>query len=167
MPAPYLGIFAPMKAPESLRPDRESRPSLWVRLRVRRKRRELDAELASGADPETSDELALRAEQLRDQANRLLLASQIENIYRLATEGPGARASTAMSAGFFDGFRVAANRPGLEALAARLRGRGPHSLRGLAMTSVLVEDTESPLYASTSVDELEPAVRRATAALSS
>jgi hypothetical protein len=70
-----------------------------------------------------------------------------------------------MSAGFFDGSRVAANRPGLEALAASLRGNGPLELRGLALSSLLVEDTSSPLYARTEVDELEPAVRRAMLAL--
>jgi hypothetical protein len=165
VPAPYFGLFAPLKPPDSLRQDRESGPSLWLRLRVRRKRRELDAALADGANPETSDELALRSQQLQEPATRLQLARQIENIYRLATDGPGSQASTAMSAGAFNGFRVAANRPVLEALAARLRSKGPLNLRGLALCSVLVEDTSSPLYARTEVDELEPAVRRATSAL--
>ena len=64
----------------------------------------------------------------------------------------------------FDAHRVAANQPVLAALAERLRGPGPHDVRGLAASNLL-EDAKGALYARTRVDELEPAARRAIAAL--
>ena len=159
MPAPFVGPFAPIRPPGAPRRDDRDRPSIWVRLRVRWKRRELERALAEGTNPASSEELALRAEQLAEPATRARIAAGIENLYRLATEGPGPRATTAMSRGTFDRNRVAANRPGLAALSRRLRSQGPHTVRGLAMASTLLEDPESPLYARTVVDELEPAVR--------
>jgi hypothetical protein len=165
MPAPYLGLFAPMKPPGDPWGDGDVQPSIWVRLRVRWKRRELDAALAHGANPVTTEELALRAEQLQDPATRARLAAHYENLFRLATEGPGPGATTAVVVAPFDARRVAADRPVLAALAETLRGPGPHEVRGLAMASNLLEDAEGPLYARSSVDELEPAVRRAIAAL--
>jgi hypothetical protein len=165
MPAPYLGLFAPMKPPDALRPDHKPKPSWFTRLRVRWKRLELDAALASGANPVKSEELALRAQQLAEPATRARIAARIENVFRLATTGPGPGATTAMSISGFDGYRVAANQPALAALAGKLRARGPHAVRGLAMASVLIEDASSPLYARSGVDRLEPAVREAISAL--
>jgi hypothetical protein len=159
LPAPFVGPFAPMKPPDAPRQEGRDRPSIWVRLRVRWNRRELDAALADGVNPGKSEELALRAAQLAEPATRARIAAGIENLFRLATEGPGPRATTAMVVSTFDRHRVAANRPGLAALAARLRGEGPHTVRGLAMASILLDDDESPLYDRTTVDELEPAVR--------
>jgi hypothetical protein len=155
----------PYEPPGAPRGDRRDRPSLWIRLRVHRKRRDLDAALANGANPAKSAELVLRAQQLAEPATRAAIAAGIENLFRLATEGPGPRATTAMSRGAFDRNRVAANRPGLAALVRRLRGEGPHTVCGLAMASILLDDSESPLYARTVVDELEPAVRAAIWAL--
>jgi hypothetical protein len=165
MPAPYLGLFAPMKAPGALRPDHKPGPSWWTRLRVRWKRLELDAALADGANPVRSEELALRAQQLADPTTRNRIATAIENVFRLATIGPGPGATPAMSISGFDRYRVAANQPELAALAGKLRAQGPHAVRGLAMASVLVEDAGSPLYARSGVDRLEPAVRAAVSAL--
>jgi hypothetical protein len=165
MPAPYFGLFAPMKAPGALRPDHEPGPSLWTRLRVRWKRLELDSALADGANPVRSEELALRAQQLADPTTRNRIATGIENVFRLATTGPGPGATTAMSIAAFDGYRVAANQPGLASLAGKLRAKGPHGIRGLAMASVLVEDAGSPLYTRSGVDTLEPAVRATVLAL--
>jgi hypothetical protein len=159
MPAPYFGLFAPMKPPGVPRQEARDRPSIWVRLRVRWKRRELDAALADGVNPAKSEELALRAKQLREPATRARIAAGIENLFRLATEGPGPRATTAMVVSTFDRHRVAANQPGLAALAQRLRSPGPHTVRGLAMAATLVDDAESPLYTHNKVDDLEPAVR--------
>ena len=67
MPAPYVGLFAPMKPPGAPWRDGQEQPSIWVRLRVRWKRRELDETLARGANPVTTEELALRAEQLQER----------------------------------------------------------------------------------------------------
>jgi hypothetical protein len=165
MPAPYLGLFAPMKPPGALRPDHKPKPSWLAHLRVRWKRLDLDSELARGANPVKSEELALRAEQLAEPAMRARIATEIENIVRLATTGPGPSATTAMVHTSFIGYRVAANQPVLAALAGKLRARGPHALRGLAMASVLVGDADSPLYARSGVDTLEPAVRATISAL--
>ena len=135
LPAPLVGPFAPIKPPGAPRRDGQNRPSIWVRLRVRWKRRNLDATLADGANPATSAELALRAETV-EPAMRARMAAGIENLFRLATEGPGPRATTAMVVSTFDRRRVAANQPGLAALAARLRAEGgPHTIRGLPMAS--------------------------------
>ena len=134
-------------------------------MRVRRKRRELDEALARGANPVRAEELALRAEQLSEPATRARLAAWYENLFRLAAEGPGPGATTAMVVAPFDARRVATNQPVLAALAERLRGPGPHDVRGLAMASNLLEDSNGPLYARTRVDELEPAVLRTIAAL--
>jgi hypothetical protein len=165
MPAPYLGRLASMRSPSAPPPGVPDRPSLWVRLRVRWQRRELDAALAGGANPVTTEELALRADQLSEPATRARIAAGIENLFRLATDGPGPGATTAMVVASFDPHRVAANRARLAALAERLRGPEPHDVRGLAMASVLLEDGDGPLYARTTVDELEPAVSRTMAAL--
>lgn len=165
MPAPYVGLFAPMKPPGAPWRDGQEQPSIWVRLRVRWKRRELDEALARGANPVTTEELALRAEQLSEPATRARLAAWYENLFRLAAGGSGPGATTAMVVAPFDAHRVATNQPVLAALAETLRGPGPHDVRGLAMASNLLEDAKGPLYARTRVDELEPAVRRAIAAL--
>ena len=165
MSTPYVGLFAPMKPPGVPRPDSEDQPSIWVRLRVRWKRRELDEALARGANPVTTEELALRAEQLLEPATRARLAAWYENLFRLAADGPGPGATTAMVVAPFDAHRVATNQPVLAALAERLRSPGPLDVRGLAMASNLLEDSNGPLYARTRVDELEQAVRRTIAAL--
>lgn len=147
-------------------PRRHDRPSRWVRLRVRWKKRQLDADLAAGADPRSSAELSLRAEQLIDPATRAQTAAGLENLYRLATEGPGSHATTAMVRGPFERGRVAANRQVLAELAGRLRSSEPLSVRGLAMASVLLEDPDGPLYAGGgAAEELELAVRAVLSAL--
>ena len=80
----------PYEPPGAPRRDRRDRPSLWVRVGVHWKRRDLDAALADGANPAKSAELALRAQQLAEPATRAAIAAGIENLFRLATEGPGA-----------------------------------------------------------------------------
>ena len=55
----------------------DSRPGLWLRFRTRWNRRRLDDELARGTDPAASDQLTLRAAQLRSRAVRVRLASRL------------------------------------------------------------------------------------------
>lgn len=164
MPAAYIGPMAPMKAPDALRPDHQRGPSLIVRLRVRMKRLELDSAIADGANPERSDQLALRAQQLRDRSTRERLATGIENLFRLATMGPGPEATVSIVRAPFDGYRVTANRSGLTELAEKLRHSEPPNVRGVAMASVLLEDGRSPLYNRNATDELKPAIRAASSA---
>jgi hypothetical protein len=164
MPTAYIGPMAPMKAPDALRPDHKRGPSLMVRLRVRIKRLELDSELAKGANPERSEERALRAKQLQDRTTRERLAAGIENLFRLATMGPGPDATVSIVRAPFDGYRVAANRSGLAELAEKLRRPEPPDVRAVAMASVLLEDDRSPLYSRNATDELKPAIRAASSA---
>jgi hypothetical protein len=124
---------------------RAKRPDgLLERLRVRWRSLELDHALARGASPQGSPELALRADQLSRDRTRLEFADEIDELVALAghpedaaadadPEGPGAT------------FRTSRRLFG--EIADRLRGPGPHSLRGLAMTSVLLRDRGGPLYA--------------------
>jgi hypothetical protein len=154
-----------MWAPASLRPESKRGPSLWLRIRVGLKRLELDSALAEGADPRTTDALALRAEQLADSSSRTRVATGIENLFRMATIGPGPGATTSLVRAPFDRYRVAANRPELEELAGKVRQGRPQNVRGLAMASVLLEDPRSPLYAHTPSDHLKPAIQAASSAL--
>jgi hypothetical protein len=165
MPPGYIGPMAPMQAPASLRPESRRGPSLWLRMRVAMKRLELDSAIADGADPRTTEALALRAEQLADSSTRTRLATGIENLFRMATMGPGPEATASLVRAPFDRYRVAANRPELEELAGKLRRAGSHNVRGLAMASVLVEDPRSPLYAHTPSDQLKPAIQAASSAI--
>jgi hypothetical protein len=165
MPSGYIGPMAPMWAPASLRPESKRGPSLWLRIRVALKRLELDSALAEGADPRTTEALALRAEQLADSSSRTRVATGIENLFRMATIGPGPEATTSLVRAPFDRYRVAANRPELEELAGRVRQARPQNVRGLAMASVLLEDPRSPLYAHTPSDQLKPAIQAASSAL--
>jgi hypothetical protein len=132
---------------------------------VRFKRLDLDSALAEGANPETTEGLALRAQQLRDPKERQRLATAIENLFRLATMGPGVNATTSLVRAPFNRYHVAANRPGLEQLALKLRGDGRHGVRGLAMASILIEDAGSPLYTPNVNDQLKQAIREASSAL--
>jgi hypothetical protein len=165
MPPGYVGPMAAMWAPASLRPESKRGPTLWLRIRVALKRLELDSAIADGADPRTTDALALRARQLADSSTRTRLATGIENLFRMATMGPGPGATASLVRAPFDRYRVAANRPELEELAAKLRRAGSHDVRGLAMASVLLEDPRSPLYAHTPSDQLKPALQAASSAI--
>ena len=167
MPSGYVGPVAPMHTPTDLRPsgNNKRKPSIWVRLRVLLKRLDLDAALAEGANPTSSGELALRAEQLGDPGQRNRLATGIENLFRMATMGPGPEATVSLVRAPFDPARVAANEPELAELAEILRREGPHNVRGLAMASVLIEDSDSPLYDRTAPDQLKPAIAATISAL--
>ena len=52
-------------------------PSLALRIRTRLSRAVLDEELAYGADPAASPDLALRAEQLSSRAERARIADAL------------------------------------------------------------------------------------------
>jgi hypothetical protein len=165
MPAGYIGPMAPLNAPAALRPDNNRGPSLWLRWRVHLKRLSLDSALADGANPAKSDQLALRAEQLASPRERERLAAAIDNLFLLATMGPGPEATVSLVRAPFDSYRIAANRSGLTELAAKLRRQRPLNLRGLAMASILIEDGRSELYAHTPTDQLKPAIAATISAL--
>ena len=119
------------------------------RLRVAVRRRQLDAALASGADPAADPALALRARQLRAPRTRSALANTLVNLLGAAEEPPGAwhkgdpRPPLQREA-------VLAARPELLALIDRLMQPGEMSPRSLARTSQLAWDSASPVYAGNS-----------------
>jgi hypothetical protein len=109
----------------------------WVRLR----RRWLDVLLARGTNPEASTALALRAHQLTSSRMRDRLSSSIDGILRSIdhprhwhlTSGP-------------ECVCIAAARADLQAIGDMLRGGSLVYARGVAMTSTLVGNAESPLF---------------------
>ena len=127
-----------------------------LRLRVRMHRFALDDQLAHGANPRSSRELSLRAQQL------------LGGRERLATELEGALESARRPSVFSARVRVR-RAQALEcageigALADRLR-EDRVDVHGVAMTSNLLHDGASPLYHDSGVSLLY-AVRSARLAL--
>ena len=119
---------------------------LGLRWRTRWREDELDAQLAGGADPLESDELSLRAGQLRSSETRGRLAVVLEMAVEL-TEGSPADESTRR-----DEIRVC--RTLLLDLAGCVRQATLSDVQGLAMTSLLVNDVASPLRSSGSTESL-------------
>jgi hypothetical protein len=125
-------------------PSADTAPSLELRVKVRWSALELDAALASGADPASSEELALRAEQLAARGKREQFARSIDDLLRIAARNSGPELPTTRAP--VSAERVGANRSQLFELRNRMLGPGPHSSRGLAQVSLLLEGSDSPLY---------------------
>jgi hypothetical protein len=135
-----------------------------VRLRwvARRHARELDAQLARGTDPITSDELSMRAGQLASARSRGRFACVLRGAVELA-DAP------------FDPVRlgrpvipraqVQENRELLLDLADRLRAGGILGVQGLAITSLLVGDGVSPLFSIARHSSLTASLNHALLAL--
>lgn len=123
------------------------------RLRARLYGWRLDGDLAAGADPASSPDLAARAAWLCRTRHRAQLAAGLERIVREANR-PG-RSLTASRPTHRPTIHAA--RPELLAVATVLRG--PHDLhaRGLALVRRLLVDDVSPLYTG-GVDLLLPAL---------
>jgi hypothetical protein len=156
-------IFAPFYSPWLMPPSRTpDGPSLMLRARVWIRALELDATLAGGADPAQSEELELRAKQLADRKTRNRLATAITRLIRIAD---GHRAPITMPIPPFRPRQVQANRSLLVDLAGRLRGPRSVALRGLALTSLLLNDGRGPLTTESDPATLERAVRATLAAL--
>jgi hypothetical protein len=156
-PNTHLSDLAP--APWHLSPSRS--PTLALRLRVQMRRGRLDELLASGADPQESPELALRATQLVRQSNRYALADSIEEVVRVAAKG-----EALMSARVPIRRReVIAATPSLLGLARDLRELADAKPRGVALASRLLTDGTGPLYVYGRDSALVRAVWEATAAL--
>ena len=156
-------IFAPFYSPYYMPPTRTpDGPSLWLRARVWRKQLELDAALAGDANPARSEELELRARQLVDRKTRNRLATTISNLIRIAD---GCPAPIRTPNPPFRPKQVQANRSLLVELAERLRGPRAVALRGMALTSLLLNDGRGPLTTESDPATLERAVRTTLAAL--
>jgi hypothetical protein len=157
-------IFSPYFSPYYMPPRVASgAPGLIVRARVWMRQLELDAALAGGIDPARSAELELRAKQLPDRRTRDRLATAITRLVRIA-EGPS-RAPIATPNPPFRPRQVQANRRLLLELAERLQGPESVALRGMALTSLMLEDGRGPLTTDSDPLTLERAVRAALSAL--
>ena len=138
------------------------RPTLRARLRTAWSAAELDDALANGADPLASDVLALRATQLVKPAMRAELARSLELVVeQVARKGPSPRPGPTI----LRREPIARNRPGLLALARRLRTEGLHCLPGLAMADRLIRYGDSPLYLALDPLQLSRRIEETLAAL--
>jgi hypothetical protein len=114
-----------------------------LRLRVRCRRRRLDAELAAGIDPASEPALALRALQLLGLRNRRRLAACLR---RLVDECDRAPARSLSSAIPVPRDQVAEARPTLVFMAELLCSADRLQPRGVAMLTQLLTDGGSVLY---------------------
>ena len=136
------GVFpVPQFRPAPSRAGR-TRPGLAARSRVRRRRSRLDEQLARGTDAAASDELGLRAAQLRSREVRSRFANSLVEALGDA-RGPNLGAFRMRTRQRHEAIRDSAD--DLMALALRLRDDEPVAVRGAAMAALLVERGSSPL----------------------
>jgi len=126
------GIF-PIPAFKTI-PALDIRPQRGLRARTRLHRNRLDEELAAGADPLASEELILRAAQLRTPRERTRIANALIR---------------AIGAGHPQTREYAAS---LKALSARLQDDLPADFRGVAMAAVLIGGGTPPLRVLSGAD---------------
>jgi hypothetical protein len=143
-------------------PSRPSakRPSLGLRVRTRWQRGRLDDALARGADPASSPERSLRAEQLSSAAERSRLADAL--VEALADAGRPEPVTIRPRPQRLQVLRYAED---LVALVAQLRRSDqPVAVQGVAMAARLVDDGKSPLHREGG-QPLHHAIREARVAL--
>ena len=154
---PY-GVFPAPKSRSSGKRDTTG-TSLAARVRTRIGRAELDSELAHGADPESSDELALRAEQLSSPAERARIANGLVEALGDARRG---EPMTLRRRPQRDVVRDAAD--DILALVLRLRDDRPVGIPGVAAAARLVDNRRGPMYRDDAGD-LHDALRSTQSAL--
>lgn len=131
------------------------------RLAARLRARTLDTLLASGASPDSSTALSLRARKLISQATRRQLARALHTTVREAAR-PARPLDPAVP---ICRCRVIDAQPVLEELADHLMTPGPVDSRGVAQVQLLLSDGSSPLYPGAQTDDLEQALQAAINAL--
>ena len=137
------------------------RPALALRARVFARRRSLDEELAEGASPLRTPELALRARQLVSQASRQRVATHLE---RLVKEAKRAAPPPAVAVPL-PRREILEAQTWLLGIAACLGGERPVYARGMALLSLLLSDGRGPAYNPYPGEALFDAVRAAAAGL--
>ena len=152
------GVFPVPKSRDSGKSDTTG-TSLAVRIRTRLGRAELDSELAQGAEPASSAELALRAEQLSSLAERARIANALVESLGDARRG---EPMTLRLRPQREVVRDAAD--DILALVLRLRDDRPVGIPGVAAAARLVDDRRSPMYRDDACD-LHDAVRSAQVAI--
>jgi hypothetical protein len=135
---------------------------VWLRWVTRRQARGLDEQLALGIDPIASDELSLRAGQLRSAQSRDRFACVLRGAVALA-DAPYDPVRLGRPA--IRRAQVRENGELLLELADRLRAGGGLGVQGLALTSLLVRDGVSPLYSKAAGGSLKASVNDALHAL--
>jgi hypothetical protein len=130
-----------------------------VRLSVLLHRLTLDRELAAGADPDSSPQLALRATQLTGGRSRRRLA---DGLGRLLVD---ARRPGALSSAVHPRANLIRSEAVLDALQRRLRSDERLSPKGLAMLHRMLTDMGSPLYAAADGYELSSVLRLVAASM--
>jgi hypothetical protein len=135
------------------------RPSLTLRVRVCTHSTALDNELARGASPMHSRELALRARQLVQPKCRERLAYTLES---LCEQGQRASSTSIVPLPRRELTEAGA---WLLGLAQRLRDPRPIYAGGAAMISVLLRDGTGPAYTAGTGPELRRTLQAAAAAL--
>ena len=143
-------------------------PGLELRVRVWVNEYELDAALARGEDPRTSDELQLRAERLARPEQRSRLADAVEELLELAGGHEVLANSEAFSAATSPHLQLAqirTSRSSLIRLLNRLRDKRPAEVQGLAQVRCLLSDDRGPLYHPDASSSLEDAVTAAMGGL--
>lgn len=124
------------------------RVRVWDRIRARLRAARLDAALAAGASPDASVELSLRARALRTLITRAIEPPAVVPLRVPARRAPVLDASWQ-----------------LERLEQSLLGRGPVSVRGVALTKVLRSQGDGPLYGRRGGDDVSRLVARIARAL--
>jgi hypothetical protein len=138
-----------------------SSPRPWDRLLVHVRGFRLDQELAGGASPEASIELALRAQLLVRPRHRRELARSASQLLSTAQRSPsGGRPPVPVCR---DRVRACADEFG--ELIARLQANGPIPARGVAKAGLLLADATGPLYRRATRDDLRARLRDVTDAL--
>jgi hypothetical protein len=113
-----------------------------VNIRAYRRRRQLDAALAQGADPWSAPELMVRASRLGSLAERRKVAAGLHALVAVATRRRSASPFLAVR------HRVILDqRESLIALAERLFQPAPIQVAVVAQLALLLSDSSSPAYA--------------------
>jgi hypothetical protein len=135
---------------------------VWLRYVTRRQAHELDEQLARGTDPIASDELSLRAGQLASARSRGRFACVLRGAVELANAPYD---PVRLGRPVLRRAQVQENRELLLELADRLTAGGSLGVQGLAITSLLVGDGVSPLYAKAGRGPLKVSINHALVAL--
>jgi hypothetical protein len=126
--------------------------SIKLRIRVATKRHALTRQLAEGADPNSTPELALRARELTSQRRRRQMARTLRRTVSEARRPAMTRALVSI----LNRRAVLEANDAIQATIARLASPDPVAVKGMAMLDRLITDgTSSPLY-----DRVEPGTLR-------
>lgn len=144
------------------RPSDPQQPSVGVRLSTTMHRTALTRELAHGALPGQSAELARRAHQLTSERRRRSLARAMRRAIAEAHRPPLARARLNM----IRRSAVLEAEEAINAMTDRLNSPAPVRAEGMAMAELMLTNVEpSPLYNSTEPGTLRRQIGLATAAM--